>query len=105
MLECVFTSLYDASSYPFFIPFRKLFTHFRMLLHVHSLIIGTPLFVLIAARERGKIGAEEVVSLQTLYSVNVKRDALYAKLNHTNAPLSTVITVAQLKAAWEGLSL
>lgn len=44
-----------------------------------------------------------VVGLQTLYSVNMKRDALHAKLNHTNAPLSTAIGIAQLKAAWEGL--
>lgn len=79
---------------------------------------GTPSFVLITAKESQ--GAEEIVNLQTLYSVNVKTDGSARELNHTkatrqtgegtaqavtptNADLPTESSIANLREAWQGL--
>ena len=60
---------------------------------------GAPAFVLITAKESGK--AEEVVKMQTLYSLNVKASGAARELNHTDTTRLDVESIANLHAAWQ----
>jgi hypothetical protein len=57
--------------------------------------------VIVTATESG--GAEEVVEMQTFYSLNVKASGAARELNHTGTSRLDNDSVANLKAAWQGL--
>ena len=62
---------------------------------------GNPAFVLVTAKESG--GVEEIVEMQTLFSVNVKASGTAREPNHTDASRLDADSVANLKAAWQEL--
>ena len=71
--------------------------HYR----IAEINLGTPAFVLITAKESGN--TEEIVEMQTLYSVNVKASGAARELNHTDTTRLDADSLANLRAAWQGL--
>ena len=70
--------------------------------YIAAVDFGTPGYAFVTATENGD-GTRNVVSMQTLYSVNVKTRARSTArgVNHTNASRLDVDIVSNLRAAWQ----